>query len=226
MAEHERVRSAAVEQPERDARVRRVQQRALALDPDELAAARDALEHELLGGAREEVGDDRVDRDPPPGDRDPGLAGRDELARDPAPLAPRRRARARRSSSRSRSRSRPSARPSSRASGSRRRDVEAGRRLAQVAQLDAVPRRESGQLGIVGDELVQAVLDVEPVRDAALQQLAPGRREAAALRRDADERRGRPEARAPRRPSRRPGSRPRSPPPAPSRGSRRPVPGR
>ena len=84
-----------------------MEQRALALDPEQLAAARDALEHELLGGAGDEVGDDGVDGDPPAGDRDPGLAGRDELARDARAVAPRRRARARRSSSRSRSRSRP-----------------------------------------------------------------------------------------------------------------------
>ncbi len=66
--------------------------------------------------------------------------------------------------------------------------VEAGRRLAQIAQLDAVLRRERAQLGVVGDELVEAVLDVEPACDAFLQELAPGRRETAAGRRDADER--------------------------------------
>ena len=62
-----------------------MEQRALALDPQQLAAARDALEHEPLGRAGEEVGDDGVDRDAPAGDRDPGLAGRDELAGDAAP---------------------------------------------------------------------------------------------------------------------------------------------
>ena len=66
-----------------------------------------AFEHELLGGAGDEVGDDGVDGDPPPRDRDPGLAGRHELARRSRAGAPRGRARARRSSSRSRSRSRP-----------------------------------------------------------------------------------------------------------------------
>ena len=54
-------------------------------------------------------------------------------------------------------------------------------------------RGELAQLGIVGEELVQAVLDVEAVLDAGAQQLAPRGREAAALRRDADERRRRPE---------------------------------
>ena len=46
------------------------------------------------------------------------------------------------------------------------RDVEALGRLPQVAQLDAVLARERRQLGIVGDELVQPALDVEPGRDA------------------------------------------------------------
>ena len=41
--------------------------------------------HQLLGRAGDEVGDDRVDRDPPPRDRDPGLPGRHELACDAAP---------------------------------------------------------------------------------------------------------------------------------------------
>ena len=65
-------------------------------------------------------------------------------------------------------------------------DVQVVRRAAQVAQLDAVARRQLGQLRVVGQELVQPVLDVQALRDAALQELAPGRREAAALGRDAD----------------------------------------
>ena len=63
-----------------------MEQRALAFDEQDLAAAPDAFEHELLGGAGDEVGDDGVDGDAPAGDRDPGLAGRDELAADPARL--------------------------------------------------------------------------------------------------------------------------------------------
>ena len=69
-----------------------------------------------------------------------------------------------------------------------------GGRPAQVAELDAVSRSELGQLRVVGDELVQAVLEIEALRDAALQQLAPRGREAATLRRDADERGRRVEA--------------------------------
>ena len=46
------------------------------------------------------------------------------------------------------------------------RDVQPLGRLAEVAQLDAVLARELGQLGVLGDELVQAALDVEPGCDA------------------------------------------------------------
>src|SRR5919204_639043 len=73
-------------------------------------------------------------------------------------------------------------------------DIEAGRRPAQVAQLDAVARRELDQLRVVVQELVQTVLDVEPLGDRRLQQLAPGRRGTAAPGGDADERGGRVEA--------------------------------
>ena len=47
------------------------------------------------------------------------------------------------------------------------RHAEAGRRLAQVAQLDTVRSASSVELRILGDELVQAALDVEPRCDAA-----------------------------------------------------------
>ena len=68
------------------------------------------------------------------------------------------------------------------------------RRLAQVAQLDVVPARELDELGVVRQELVQPVLDVEALRDARADLLAERRREAAARGRDADERRVRVEA--------------------------------
>ena len=70
-----------------------MQQRPLALDPEQLAAAGDAFEDERLGRAGDEVGDDCVDREPPAGDRDPGLAGRDERPRRCRDAAPRGRAR-------------------------------------------------------------------------------------------------------------------------------------
>ena len=47
---------------------------------------------------------------------------------------------------------------------------------------------ERAQLRVVRDELVQPVLDVEAGADRLREQSAPGGREAAALRRDADER--------------------------------------
>src|SRR5690242_19971186 len=46
VAEHKEVRDAAVVEAERDAGVDRVQQRALAFDPEQLAASRPPLDHE------------------------------------------------------------------------------------------------------------------------------------------------------------------------------------
>ena len=175
-----------------------------------LAAPLDALDDELLGGAGDEVGDDRVDRDPPARDRDPRLAGRHELAADAAAARLAVELERRRSSSRSRSRSR-----RSRIDVAPCVEVLAGRHVQtrEAACAGRAARRRARarapQLGVVGDELVQAVLDVEPGRDAVLQQLAPRRREAPALRRDADERGRRLEARARRRRSPTTGSRPR-----------------
>ena len=155
------MRGTAVKEAERDARVRGMEQRSLALDPEQLAAAVAAFDHERLGGAGEEVGDDGVDGDPPPRDRDPGLAGRDELALDPTA--------ARLGVELERDGHLPDR--AVRADGEddlrvvrevlARRDVQARRRLAQVAELDAVQGCELAQLRVVGDELVQAVLDVE-----------------------------------------------------------------
>ena len=71
------------------------------------------------------------------------------------------------------------------------RNVEPRRRQAQVAQVGPVLAGERDKLRIGRDELVQTVLDVEPVADAVLQELAPRRGEPSALRRDADERRRR-----------------------------------
>ena len=120
--------------------------RALALDEEKLASAAAALDHELLGRAREEVGDDRVHGDPPARDRNPGLAGRDEdggeasapgleveLERDGL-LADRA--------------------VGADGEGDLRRDqevlaggdVQLGGRLAQVAQLDVVAGCEVGEL--------------------------------------------------------------------------------
>src|SRR4051794_37415574 len=83
VTEDEQVRRAAVEQAERDARVDRVDQRPLALDPQQLSPALVPLDDEPLGGACDEVGDDGVDGDAPAGDRNAGLPGRHELGREP-----------------------------------------------------------------------------------------------------------------------------------------------
>src|SRR5207248_10476216 len=63
---------------ERHSGVGGVDERALTLDEEELAASALALDDQALGRAREEVGNDGVDSDSPTGDRDPRLAGGDE----------------------------------------------------------------------------------------------------------------------------------------------------
>ena len=63
----------------------------------------------------------------------------------------------------------------------------------QVTQLRPVLRGELNELGVVRDELVQPALEVEPGCEAVLEQIAPRRRKAPALRRDTDERGRRPE---------------------------------
>ena len=188
VAEHERVRHAAVEETHRHARVRGMDERALSLDEEQVGPATLVpLEEEPLGRAGEEVGDDGVDRDPPAGDRDARLARRDELRGDAAAaglevelqrhgLLPDRAVGADREHD---PRRHLQVRP--------RRHVETRRRLPQVAELDPVPGRELAQLRVLREELVQPVLDVQALRDAALQQLAPLGREAAAGRRDADD---------------------------------------
>ena len=74
VAEHERVGRAAVQQPERDAGVARVQ---IAPCPSTSSTSPrvGALEHEPLGSARDVVGDHVVDGDAPARDRDADLAG-------------------------------------------------------------------------------------------------------------------------------------------------------
>ena len=142
---------------------------------------------ELLGGAGDEVRDDGVDGDPPAGDRDSGLAGGHEARLEPARLRgpvelerdghlPDRAVRADREHV-----------PGRLLEVGAGRDVQARRRAAQVAQLDAVAAGELAQLLVVGEELVQAVLDVQATLDRGAQQLAPRGREAAAGGGDADE---------------------------------------
>jgi hypothetical protein len=49
-----------------------------------------------------------------------------------------------------------------------------------------VATSELGELGILGDELVEAAFDVQAFRDTALEELAPCGGKASSLRRDAD----------------------------------------
>ena len=72
--QHQHVRGRPVEQPERHAGVGGVEERALALDEEQVAALR-ALVHEPLGGPGHVVGDHVVHGQPPAGDRNPGLPG-------------------------------------------------------------------------------------------------------------------------------------------------------
>ena len=70
-----------------------------------------------------------------------------------------------------------------------RGDLVALRRAPVVDQLDAMGRREGGELGILGDELMQAGDDVQACLDGGTDGGPPVGRDAAALRRDADEER-------------------------------------
>ena len=150
------------------------------------------FEHELLRRAGDEVGDDRVDGDPPARDRDPGLPGRHELALRCRAAAPRGRARARRSSSRSRSRSRRSGPSSRRASGSRRSARSGpGGGLRRSRSSTPCSRASSASSGSSETNSCRPFSTSSPARIAVLQELAPRRREPPALRRDADERRRR-----------------------------------
>ena len=154
-----------------------------------------ALDDQPLRRAGQEVGDHGVDGDPPAGDRDPGLPGRDEHRLQPSPARLEVELDARPSSSRSRSPSRRSAR--SCAGTSRFSPVgtlRPGGGLRRSRSSTPCRAASSRELRVVADELVQAALDVEPLRDRALQQLAPGRREAASLGRHPDDRGRRAEA--------------------------------
>ena len=155
------VRDGAVVEAERHARVRRVHERSLALHEQQLSPAPTPFDHELLGRAREEVGDNGVHRDAPACDRDPGLPGGHEERRQPS--------RACGAVELERDRHLPDGAvgadgeddPGVDLEVRARRAVEAGRRPAQVAKLDAGPVGHRTQLGVVGEHLVEPVLDRE-----------------------------------------------------------------
>ena len=83
VADHDRVRLGAVDQTQRHAGIGGVEERALPLD--EVPVIRVVRGREPLGGTGDEVGHDRIDRDPAAGDEDAGLPGRAEGAWDAAP---------------------------------------------------------------------------------------------------------------------------------------------
>src|SRR3954463_13675082 len=186
VAEHVEMRGASVHEADGHTRVDWVEDRALPFDPQQVAALA-ALDDQALGRARQEIRHDGVHRDSPAGDRNTCLTRGNEDGLQAAPacleveLADRghlsdRAVRAHRQDN-------------------RRVDLEiltgrsaqVGRRLAQVSELDAVLPRELGQPGNVPQTHVQAVLEIEAVRDAALQQLLPIARKAAPLGDDADQ---------------------------------------
>ena len=223
VAEHEQVRDAAVVEPERDARVDRVQDRPLALDPQQLAAALGPFDDEPLGGARDEVRDDGVDRDPPAGDRDPGLAGRHEQRAEAA--------RARLEVELERDGHLPDRAVGADGEDDRRRHARGSRpsrsrgRAAAGAGRAARPRaapRARASSGSSARKTCSPFSTSSPCAMQTLRMLDPRGREAAALRGDADERGVRLEARARPRPCGRSGTPSSvSPARAPSRGWRR-----
>ena len=187
VAEHVQVRRAAVDQTHRHTGIDRVEDRALSFDPEEVAA-RAALDDEALGSTREEVRHDRVHRDPPSRDRDPGLPGRDEHRTQATParleieLAGRGHL--------------PDRAVGADGEHDRRvhfqvgagRRAEIGRRLAEIAELDFAGACELDELVVVREPDMETVLEVQTVLDATLQQRAPVGGEPAALRDDTDER--------------------------------------
>ena len=166
-----------------------MEQRALALDEQHLAAALDTLDDESLGGAGDEVGDDRVDGDPPACDRDPRLAGRDELAADAAAAAPRGRARAT-TVIFPIAQSEPTVRivvaPCVRFSPVGTLRPAGGLRRSRSSTPCSRGERDSS--GSSETNSCRPLSTSSPAAMQSFEQVAPRRREAPALRRDADER--------------------------------------
>ena len=161
VAEDEGVRCRAVDQPERDARVGRMGERALALDEQQLAAAAGPSTTSRSAAPARKSDTTASTAMPQPAIAMPVWPVGTKTDSSPR-REPRGRARARRSSCRSRSPSRPSGRSARELQVLAGGDVQVGRRLAQVAQLDAVLARELDQLVVLADELVQAALEVRP----------------------------------------------------------------
>jgi len=120
-----------------------------------------AFEHELLGRARREVGDDTVDRGSPTGDRDPICPVGTERRVDTPARAPRAPAPARRSSCRRPRRCRRSARSSPDVPGCAREERR-GRRQAEVPDARVVLRAPARRTRRRREHRVQAADDLEP----------------------------------------------------------------
>src|SRR5690625_5458420 len=75
MTDYHHIGERAIEEPESHTRVAGVDEGALALYEDDLIALR-RLENELLGSTSDEIGSDRIDRDPLPLDQDTSLTSR------------------------------------------------------------------------------------------------------------------------------------------------------
>ncbi len=152
------------------------------------------LDDEPLGCARDEVGHDRVDGEAPAGDRDAGLPGRHENGREPARtgLALELQGDGHLADGAVRADRQHGA--AGKLEVGAGRNVEALRRAPEIGEARPMAPGQLDELGVVGDELVQAVLDRDALAQARLQDLAPCGRERAALRGDPDERHGRLEA--------------------------------
>ena len=169
VAQDHEVRRGAVKQPERDTREARMRERTLAFD-DHPVGALGRIADEHFGRAGDEVGDDRVHRDPCTCDRDPGLSRRDELD------ALARTTQGRRDLERrghlpdrgirtdGEDYARPFARPAMAA------DRQIRRRLAKLAHGAAPAFRGGSEPGVREHALVQTV----PDREAALQGASEG----------------------------------------------------
>jgi hypothetical protein len=157
VAQHQRIGLRAVQQPERHAGERRVEQGALTLD--QVPAAVVTIGRDPFGGARDEVGDHCVDRDAAAGDEDPGLPRRAEVRRDAAcpELALERQGRVHLAD---RTVGADGQQPLAGATVALA-DAEMRRRLADVEQLQPGCRRGRADVGMARQPLMQPGCDIE-----------------------------------------------------------------
>ena len=181
---------ASVHERKRDRRVRGMIDRALPLDDDQIGALVRGEQHELFGRSGREVGDHAIDRNAPAGDHDPGLSGGYE---------PRvRAARIRRANELQRDGHLPHGAVVPDEQQRRRGDVvDRAReerhvgRLAHVPDFTAVLASDRGKVFVLAEHVVQAADDVEIGFERVENGLPPIRRQRSALRRGADQQRGR-----------------------------------